>query len=198
MARCYWSRKAVVEESCGLKMPYLRKRGLLSGQATGWITWTSSMTGKETAAFLEVNVTDDPHIRIAYSLTERKGNKADFDCEASLVTTDCNFGGVRYWFGCPDCGERVGVLYLAPRDVRFRCRYCDNLSYRSRNCSGMELLGITFRQVEKLRSEIKRWSYKGKPTKKVQKLHTLQRKVGVVSSQAVAHLNRLKARIGGT
>jgi hypothetical protein len=198
MGRYYWSRKATADESCRLKMSYLRKRGMLSGQATGEIAWTSSMTGKTTVALLEVDVVDNPHIRVVYAVTDRKGNKTDYDREVSLLTTDCNFGGVRYWFGCPYCGARVGVLYLAPGGVYFRCRHCYNLSYRSRNCSGPELWGKNSRQIEKLQSEIKRRSYKGKPTKKVQKLCALQRKAGIISSQDLAHLNRLKARLGYT
>jgi len=46
--RYYYNRKATAEESCRLKMSYLRERGILSGQATGEIAWTSSMTGKTT------------------------------------------------------------------------------------------------------------------------------------------------------
>ena len=191
MGRYYWSRKATADESCRLTMPYLRKRGLLSGQATGEIAWTSSMTGKTTVAFLAVDVVvDDPHIRIAYSLTDRKDNKADFDCEASLLTTDCNFGGVRYWFGCPYCGMRVGVLYLAPGDVYFRCRHCSNLSYHSRNNCSIEKFGVTSREIDKLRIEIKRWTWRGRPTRKVRRLQALERKIGILSVPIRARMEK--------
>jgi hypothetical protein len=134
MGRWYYHRKTTAEESCKLAIPYLRKHGTLSGKGTGKISWTSSRTGKETAIGLTVDVTtNEPHARFVYAVIDKQGNKTDYDYEVSLVTTPCNFGGVRYWFGCPSCGRRVAVLYLAPGDVYFRCRYCNNLSYWSRN-----------------------------------------------------------------
>jgi hypothetical protein len=140
------------------------------------------MTGKTTVAFLAVDVVDEPHIRISYSLTDRKGNKADFDCEASFLTTDCNFGGIRYWFGCPHCGRRVVVLYLAPGDTHFRCRHCNNLSYHSRNESNpYGIMGQTSREIDKLRSEIKRWTWRGRPTRKVRRLRALEAKISRLS-----------------
>jgi hypothetical protein len=152
------------------------------------------MTGKTTVASLAVDVVDEPHIRISYSLTDRKGNKADFDCEALLLTTDCNFGGVRYWFGCPYCSMRVGVLYLAPGDVYFRCRHCNNLSYRSRNNCSIEKFGVTSREIDKLRSEIKRWTWRGRPTRKVRRLQTLERKIGMLSLPIIARMEKNRAR----
>lgn len=71
MGKYCYSRKATAEESCRLTMSDLRKRGLLSGQATEKIAWTSSMTGKTTAVLLEVNITDDPYIRLVYTVTDR-------------------------------------------------------------------------------------------------------------------------------
>ena len=88
---------------------------------------------------LAVDITDELHVRLIYSVTDREGERTDYDYQVSLVTTPCNFGGVRYWFGCPHCGRRVAVLYLAPGDVYFRCRHCNNLSYHSRNRRGLEV-----------------------------------------------------------
>ena len=41
--------------------------------------------------------------------------------------SDCHFGGVRQWFSCPQCGERVAVIYAG----HFACRHCLNLAYES-------------------------------------------------------------------
>jgi len=43
--------------------------------------------------------------------------------------------GRRWWFGCPGCGRRCGVLYLAPGRSRWRCRVCERLTYASCNAS---------------------------------------------------------------
>ena len=43
--------------------------------------------------------------------------------------TKCNYGGLRPWLICMDCGRRVGVIYL--RVKKFACRHCHDLTYRS-------------------------------------------------------------------
>ena len=48
----------------------------------------------------------------------------------SLQTTCPNFGGKRWWLTCPQCGGRVGKLYLYPGD-HFACRVCQGLGYAS-------------------------------------------------------------------
>ena len=73
MGRYYYSRKAAADESCKLKMSYLRKRGMLSeGESVDKITWTSSMTGKETTVIVGANITNDDSFAILmYTLTDR-------------------------------------------------------------------------------------------------------------------------------
>ena len=168
---------------------------MLSGHAYDNTTWTHSRTGKETTIFLEVYTIGEPYARFAYSVIDRNGKRTDYDYQVSLETTPCNFGGVRYWFICPDCWRRVAVLYLAPGDRRFRCRHCNNLSYHSRNRGTMEKFGHTSRQIDKLRSEIKRWTWRGRPTRKVRRLQALQRKMGVLSGPVNAQIERLTARL---
>jgi len=48
----------------------------------------------------------------------------------SITTTHLRFGGRRFWFQC-ECGRRCGRLYLPPGQHVFRCRICNNLTYRS-------------------------------------------------------------------
>ena len=193
--RYYYSRKPTAEESCDLTIYWLKKNGYLSGSTTGETAWKSSMTGKTTFVLLEVYITNDPYITLIYSLTDREGNKADFNYEVSLLTTPCTYGGVRYWFACPVCHERVGVLYLAPSSIYFVCRHCNNLTYWSRNRCRIASFGHTSRQIDKLRSEIKRWTWRGRPTRKVRRLQALQRKAGVLGGYAMAQLDKLNARL---
>ena len=55
-----------------------------------------------------------------------------------LTTTDCYFGGVRWWFECPGegldnaCLGRCRILYRASGSHQFRCRTCSDLTYESR------------------------------------------------------------------
>jgi len=195
MGRYYYHRKATADESCRLKMSDLKKDGMLSGCVSGTRVWTSSRTGKTTNIIgLAVDVTNEPHAKLTYTVTDKQGNKTDYDYEVSLLTTPCYYGGVRYWFGCPHCGRRIGTLYLAPGDVYFKCRHCNNLSYRSRSRSGIELWGHIGRQIESLRGQIKRWTWRSRPTRKARRLQTLERKAGILGSQAITQLDRLRAK----
>ena len=194
--RYFYNSKATADASCRLKMSYLRKRGMLIGEESiQKIVWTSSMRGTTTAIIVGVYLTGDPFAILMYTVTDRDGNKTDYDDKVNLVTTPCYFGGVRYWFGCPWCGRRVAVLYLAPGDVNFRCRNCNNLSYHSRNRCNMESFGHTSRQIDKLRSEIKRWTWRGLPTRKVRRLQALERKMRVLSGPVMAGIERFTAGI---
>ena len=48
-----------------------------------------------------------------------------------LISTRCNYGGNRYWFVCPSCSNRVGVLYRKPLNQVFICRKCNDLTYQT-------------------------------------------------------------------
>ena len=157
--RYFYNRNATVEESNDLSIFRLKKWGMIkAGYSSTTITWTSNRTGRQSQIGLEVYMTDEPFVRLNYAITDRQGNSTPYDNEVSLITTPCNLGGVRYWFACPDCWSRVAVLYLAPGDVHFRCRHCNNLSYHSRNNCSVAKFGVTGREIDKLRSEIKRWT----------------------------------------
>ena len=45
-----------------------------------------------------------------------------------VLSTQCNYGGVRVWWSCPQCSSRVAVLYAGKR---FACRQCHGLTYSS-------------------------------------------------------------------
>ena len=195
MGRYYWRTKPTAEESLDLSVYGLKRRGMLTGHAAVEITWVSSRSGKESTVSVIVDITDDPIVTLIYTITDREGNTTDYKEEISLLTTPCNYGGVRYWFACPCCHERVGALYLAPGNVYFMCRHCNNITYRSRNRCRMETFGHTSRQIDKLRSEIKRWTWRSRPTRKVRRLRTLERKAGLLGRHAMAWLDRLEARI---
>jgi len=56
-----------------------------------------------------------------------------FDCHGRgytipIVRTPCYFGGQRPWWLCPQCGERVAVVYLGKK---IGCRTCLDLAYQS-------------------------------------------------------------------
>ncbi len=72
--RYYYNRKATADESCRLKISELRKDGMLSsGYSSGTRIWSSNRTDKKTIIGVEVDITDDPYVRLIYSVTDREG-----------------------------------------------------------------------------------------------------------------------------
>lgn len=60
-----------------------------------------------------------------------------FNVPIGLSTSKTGFSGTRYWFACPSCRKRVGVLYVHPLNRQIGCRLCLGLEYRKRRYKGM-------------------------------------------------------------
>lgn len=174
MGRYYWSKK---KEADGLKqvsISFLKKHGYFNqGWHSGIITW--SRYGEETGSIgvqSFIDFEDAQYVRFIYiQMDNNTGKKRHFDYKIPLTTTSCYFGGKRYWFICPlsvngqYCGRRVGVLYKG--GDYFGCRHCYNLTYSSRNLSGIyKIIGqtVSVLELEELESQVKRKYYKGKIT----------------------------------
>jgi hypothetical protein len=54
-----------------------------------------------------------------------------------LSRSKTGFGGTRFWFSCPVCHRRVGVLYKHPVSHILGCRHCLELDYRKHRYSKM-------------------------------------------------------------
>lgn len=54
-----------------------------------------------------------------------------------LVTTKTSYNGIRFWFQCPSCQKRIGILYKHPLTNQIGCRSCLNLDYRQHRYKGM-------------------------------------------------------------
>lgn len=162
-------------ESDGLKkisVAFLNKHKYFIGYRGGTINWTSEWSENKSSVGISVS-TSESFLRIHYTQTDYYSDeKKDFDYKIPLTTTPCNYGGSRYWFTCPwykngnYCGKRVGVLYK--NGDYFACRHCYNLTYSSRNLSGIsKLFGrVTAPDVDKAHEKVKLAYYRGKPTRK--------------------------------
>lgn len=191
MGRYYWNKKDTVEDCRSVSISFLKKHDFFCGLRSGGIVWKNGY-GEETSS-IGVTVSTmygDNYVRFQYTTTDRSsGEKTEYDYRVELTTTRCHFGGIRYWFICPlskngvYCDRRVAKLYKAPGANYFGCRHCYNLSYESRNESHLGRWGQvgyvlkTERQIEELQSKIKRWTYKGRPTRKVRRLNALENRL---------------------
>jgi len=193
--------RAVAEQSHALSIFWLKKHGYLpidGGSSSTIIKWTG--LGNESSVWLTLfinrqgngwNFTNEEikkyeikkqnYIRLYYTHTDRSsGERSEMDYIIELVTTPCNYGGVRYWFICPlskngqYCGKRIGVIYMIGK--WFGCRHCGNIAYQSQFESEKYKGFVSIPDIEEAEKEVKRYFYRGKPTRKYRKVIRLNKK----------------------
>ena len=178
--------KALAEQSHPLSIFWLKKNGYLipkqfgGGVRSGIL---SLVLGTEsTISFiLATNMQEiagmEDYIKLKYTQTDRlTGEKEDMDFKVSLTTTPCNYGGVRYWFLCPLCGNQIGVIYSVGK--YFGCRKCGNIAYLDQMEGGKFRTGsVSIPDLERAEKELKRAYYNGKPTRKYRRVIRLNEKL---------------------
>lgn len=177
MGRWGGNGKTEADNLLKVQIPFLSKHNYFQGFQSGTLSWTHGWSGTESSVGIAVSTYDEnKHVRFNYTITDDNGDKRNFDYVVQLVTTPCQFGGIRYWFVCPlsvndkYCGKRVGVLYKA--GDYFGCRHCYNLTYHSNNENRRSKLYGLFAvldaesKLDKIEQTIKRRYYDGKPTRK--------------------------------
>jgi len=100
MGRYYYNRKATAEECLSVSIFYLNQHKLLSNDCSTTLSWITSNTKKKSSIEAKIQVSDNPHIRLTYTITKNDGEAVNIDDIFSLDKTECNFGGFRYWFFC--------------------------------------------------------------------------------------------------
>ena len=174
--------KAIAERSRTLSIFWLKKYIIDGFQQSGVVTWTfGASENKSSIGYYAVINEDESYIKLNYTYTDNSsGNKEDMEYKIRLTTTACNYGGKRYWFICPlskngkYCGRRVGVIYLIGK--YFGCRHCGEIAYDSQMQSDRYKGFVSIPDVERAEKRIKRYFYKGKPTKKYLKYQKLNEK----------------------
>ena len=121
-------------------------------------------------------------LQLTYTINPKDEELATkMDYEIPVATTKCNYGGYRYWFKCPlykkgtYCGRKVTKLYQLPNSNYFGCRHCGGLRYESQRTKpqvGLRAV-YSFYTLDDMEDSIKKWSYKGKPTKKANRYYQL-------------------------
>ena len=170
MGRQKYSTKIEAEQLTKIEMWWLRKHGYLR---SGWnFGKTESIEFQIVIKNSQIGIYDYDYIRFFLTQIYWNGESGIVACDVRLTTTPCHYGNLRYWFVCPRCHERVGVLYLAESCIA--CRRCHNLTYKSKNFGKksknykfISLLGFPTRYCEL--ADVKRRYYAGKPTRKFSK-----------------------------
>lgn len=170
MGRQKYSTKIEAEDLDKIEVWWLRRRGYLKG---GWnLGQTESIKFQITTKNCQAGIYDYDYIRFFLTQIYWNGESGSISCDVKLTTTSCNYGNLRYWFVCPCCQRRIGVLYLSGN--RIACRRCHNLTYKSKNfgkkSKNYNFISL-FRFPERYceLSDVKRRYYAGKPTRKFRK-----------------------------
>ena len=75
-------------------------------------------------------------------------NGKPYGYDVGITTSSCHYGNYRYWFNCPNCNKRAGVLYCAGLYV---CRHCIGANYATQLMQPIDKL---FRKVAKIRHRL--------------------------------------------
>ena len=125
-----------VEAGLFLSIEALADHGLLSGDTeapTTVLTWLGPGEIPMASATATVEIDGTPGVRVIqmqYNV-EVYGDSYSVREAIALTATGVGNGGHRWWFTCPACGCRRGVLYLPPGERYFACRHCHGLVYNS-------------------------------------------------------------------
>lgn len=117
----------------------------------GWSRpWSWTSNGKSSGSIMIRSISEN-EIVLEYTSTIN-GHKVPVEDSIRLTDTNCNYGGVRRWFSCPQCKKRIAVLYL--KQHHFRCRHCHDLNYYSSQESG-NFNDMSRRRVNKVLRKLK-------------------------------------------
>jgi hypothetical protein len=119
------------ESGLALDVRRLLKRGAFvpGRRLSGSIQWIVTRTGEQQAVIAyesDLSPGESGSVRLRYAVNGKQQEYA-----VSLVTTECNYGGRRWWFICPCSGRRCAKLHLPPGGQIFAARKAYKLSYRS-------------------------------------------------------------------
>ncbi len=183
--------KSIAEQSSALSIFWLKKHGYFHkdySHRSGTITWTYGYSENKSSIGFSISrdnwgTTDErAYMKLNYTHTDRwSSEKSEMDYRIELATTPCRYGGKRYWFICPltkngrYCGRRVGVLYCLGK--WFGCRHCGEIAYAKQMEGGkFRWNGVSVPDIERAEKEVKRYYYKGKPTRKYRRVIRLNEK----------------------
>ena len=109
------------ETALQLRVGKLRAKG--RWLRSGTMSWAGPQ--RASIAFRVIEYRREAEVVLGYQVNDRQVQQK-ISCETTYQRV-----GRRWWFLCPGCGRRMGVLYLPPGRMDFRCRDCYRIRYRS-------------------------------------------------------------------
>ena len=182
--------KDTAEGTNRLSVFFLKKHGYLpqrESHSYGGIKWTrgdweNNINFWVSTSNPENESIETSYVELTYTVTiHSSGEKTEMRYKVPLVTTQCKYGGRRYWFRCNlskngvYCGRRVGVIYSIGK--WFGCRHCGEIAYAAQMRGGKYRgSSVCLPDIERAEQEVKRYYYNGKPTRKYRRVMRLNEK----------------------
>lgn len=170
------SRNRIEVEECRILDINVFKKVCKSGGDSGKYRW---LVNEEVDAQIgySVYMYNKLHgfLNLNYTITSTQNEHVH---SIKIISSKCNYGGYRYWIQCPYCSRKVSKLYLPPNDEVFACRYCLRLTYKSKSKNYHNHMSKSFNRIFnfiELYESTKRIYYKGKLTRKAQRLLRISR-----------------------
>ena len=138
------SRKRTTDQMCKLDIRQVHRAGrLVPGESSTW-SWK---WGIDSVFRINMQASEDA-VTLRYRVTDHFGGCLDYAYQVRIEWTPCNYGGKRAWWICPNCGQRVALLWGGRK---FACRHCHRLAYQStRTTPGSEC----FARANKIRARL--------------------------------------------
>ena len=114
----------LTEGGLQLRVEKLRHKG--RWHRAGSLTWSSDKGVRAGVNFKVAEYLHEAEVVLTY-----RANGRPMEQKIACEPTEQFRAGRRWWFLCPGCTRRMGVLYLPPGRTEFRCRGCYGLRYRS-------------------------------------------------------------------
>ena len=175
------------DECLRIELSFLLKKGYLvrGKQTSGSLNWSSDGEPSGNIRIISswlIGPAKRPYIRLIYTMTDRTtGEKEDRDDTVYLEARPSNLGkGEVLYFICPSSGQRCRVLYKAYDCPIWKSRqsYQHRIYYPSQQSSKREYANNRYwqldSQIEKLQGKRGPGTYKGKPTKRAERLKRLK------------------------
>ncbi len=143
-----WNKKDTTEDCLNFDMRRFSELVDLTVSRFGSWVWTRSNYFGERKSTIDYTVLPGRGVKLNYTANEK-----DYEYLLRISATKPNYGGVRYWWLCPNtnCNRRARILYL--HGGYFLCRHCQNLTYKSSQ-AGDDLSGRIMDKMYAIRHKL--------------------------------------------
>lgn len=133
-----WDTKTTIEDVKKIDIRLMVRKGWLKSGWRGSLKWTCNGEPSGDINYQRYN----NQLILDYRYRDNGEDWQPVKQAINVSETDCNYGGQRKWFLCPNCGRRCAILYSASK--LFLCRECYKLPYAS------QMKGKLDRLIDKL------------------------------------------------